>query len=353
MMVRRRISIWPAILGLSVALNVILLLTAFNVLDPVRHSLSFASSAVVIISLVGWTVEAREVASSEPQEEAERAPGPSFWPMFLAVGVFGIVLGLVYAWPYAAFFVSLPMAAMSIAFWADDIRQEQLQTAAVTPATAVASARETSPAPRAISGGCLMPVPRGVLAARAADGAAIAVETAPRPGISRRNLLRFSFWMGLGGGLAALGTAVVDALYPRGVSGFGSIVTAGTIDQYPPGTKTHNLEGKFWLVNLTEAQGGPGILALWHKCPHLGCTVPWREDFVFDEPDTGKPHTGWFRCPCHGSTYTDAGVRVFGPSPRSLDVMAISYDAGSRNISVNSGKITKGSPDNAKFATKI
>ncbi len=111
---------------------------------------------------------------------------------------------------------------------------------------------------------------------------------------------------------------------------------------YPPGSKTPIAEGKFWLVNLTEEQGGPGFLALWWKCPHLGCTVPWRESFVFPDPATGQDKRGWFRCPCHGSTYNDAGVRVFGPAPRSMDHMDLTIDPSSKRISVNTGKRHQG-----------
>ncbi len=175
----------------------------------------------------------------------------------------------------------------------------------------------------------------------------------PKPGepvIPRRRVLQIGFWASLGGLLAGLGAVLVDNIYPRGVKGFGGTVSAGDVSQYPPGTKTQVPEGRFWIVNLTEEQGGPGLLALWRKCPHLGCTVPWRPNFVWPDPVTGAPKTGWFRCPCHGSTYTDAGVRVFGPAPRSMDTMALSISNG--RITVDTGNITKGAPDNADRAVR-
>ena len=54
---------------------------------------------------------------------------------------------------------------------------------------------------------------------------------------------------------------------------------------------------------------------------------------------------GWFRCPCHGSTYSRAGIRVFGPAPRPMDTMAITVN-GDGSISVNTGAITSGGTDN-------
>jgi cytochrome b6-f complex iron-sulfur subunit len=109
------------------------------------------------------------------------------------------------------------------------------------------------------------------------------------------------------------------------------------------------------VVNLTEEQGGPGLLALWQKCPHLGCTVPWKEKFIWPDPETGDDTKGWFRCPCHGSTFTHAGARVFGPSPRSMDTMKLTVDDRG-NVNVDTGDITNGGTnltDNASRAVKI
>ena len=171
------------------------------------------------------------------------------------------------------------------------------------------------------------------------------------PIVSRRRVLQLGFWSALGGMIAGAAACGVDLLYPRGVVGFGGTVNVDPADVPAPGEKKQIPSGRFWLVNLTEEQGGPGILALWWKCPHLGCTVPWRPTFVFADPTTGAPKTGWFRCPCHGSTYTDAGVRVFGPAPRSMDTMDLTVSGG--RISVDTGNITRGTPENASRAVPL
>ena len=175
--------------------------------------------------------------------------------------------------------------------------------------------------------------------------------TRPDPDVSRRTFIRGSFLGGLG--LALLGSVafLLDFLYPRNVRGFGGPVPAGKVTEYPKGGEPkHFLDGQFWIVNLDPAEsrpggagGGSGLIALWHKCPHLGCTVPWRPEFAY------QGDKGWFRCPCHGSTYTKAGVRVFGPAPRSMDTMAISID-GSGNITVNTGDRITGGTDNPQRA---
>ncbi len=340
-----RLSWWPAVLGLALAMIVVVLV------KPVANSLSYASAAVVFVALLGWILEARAVAGPPPAVEPEHkgeepSPGPSYWPLVLALGVVGIAGGLIYDWEYGALIAAVPLALGAAAAWGDVVRREM-------PPPEVEAAVELAGRPMVVSGGrVLMPVPRGTLAAQAAGGAAIAIERFETKEISRRGLLRVTFWAGLGAGLAAIAASTVDFLYPRGIAGFGGVVSAGTVDQFPPGTKKEVPVGKFWLVHLTEEQGGPGFLALWWKCPHLGCTVPWKESFSFTDPASGQDRRGWFRCPCHGSTYTDAGVRVYGPAPRSLDRMQLTIDPGSKQISVNTGKITKGTPDNFKFAVK-
>jgi cytochrome b6-f complex iron-sulfur subunit len=118
--------------------------------------------------------------------------------------------------------------------------------------------------------------------------------------------------------------------------------------------------GKFALVNLLPGEGaedfagsaaGGGLLALSRACTHLRCTLPWNEAYTFYSPYRAEPQTGWFRCACHGSTYTKAGVRVFGPAPRSVDTLAIRIrDDGS--IVVDTGDVTEGALDNPLRATR-
>ena len=189
---------------------------------------------------------------------------------------------------------------------------------------------------------------------RAPEGAPVPGAQARRPTgpiASRRNFIRASFWGGLG--LALLGTvgSLLDFMYPRGIKGFGSPVPAGNISEFRKGADpVHFITGQFWLVNLDPSEtryggsgGGDGLLALWHKCPHLGCTVPWRSGFTYDNDQ------GWYRCPCHGSTYTKSGIRVFGPAPRSMTTMKVDVDAMG-NITVQTGDRLDGGPDNPQRA---
>ena len=131
----------------------------------------------------------------------------------------------------------------------------------------------------------------------------------PRPEVqrqpersSRRSFLATSFWTGLGiTFVGALGGAV-DYLVPRNTAGFGGPVPAGNVADFAVGAEPrHFRAGQFWLVNLNPLEtrpggsgGAAGLLALWRKCPHLGCAVPWTANFNYD-----GDANGWFRCPCH------------------------------------------------------
>lgn len=106
--------------------------------------------------------------------------------------------------------------------------------------------------------------------------------------------------------------------------------------------------GRFWLVNLLPEEGTHGaygvlgeggLIALFWRDPHLGCTLPWRSDFRFEGS------RGWFRNPCHGETYTKAGVRVFGPAPRSMDTYPLEVRSDGRVI-VNTTLASFGAVDN-------
>jgi len=174
--------------------------------------------------------------------------------------------------------------------------------------------------------------------------------------VSRRGVLRLGFFTALATMLAGAGASIVNSLYPRGLAGFGGPVAVPAWRIPKPGDPpVQNVEGHFLLVNLApdegrhaadEAPSAGGLLALWWKCPHLGCTVPWRGDFV--SPHDDDQRRGDFLCPCHGSTYTKAGVRFFGPAPRSMDTMEV--EVTKTGIMVQTGKRRNGAIDNPQRA---
>ena len=109
------------------------------------------------------------------------------------------------------------------------------------------------------------------------------------------------------------GVALFNFFKPRPELGsFGSKVNAGRVDEFERGKVSHVQKGRFYISRLEDG----GFLALWHRCTHLGCTVPWREE------------ENKFHCPCHSSIFTPVGEVVSGPAPRPLDIFSIEVKEG-------------------------
>jgi cytochrome b6-f complex iron-sulfur subunit len=175
--------------------------------------------------------------------------------------------------------------------------------------------------------------------------------------IARRSFLRVSAFAGIALFTGAMLAAFLGFFNLRKPTGFGGVVSVARAQIPAAGTDPVRISGgKFWLANLQGSQGDVlgvggtgGLMALYWKCPHLGCTVPWNPSF--DGASVNFPGVvGWFRCPCHGSTYSRAGVRVFGPAPRPMDTMLIAINSDG-SLSVNTGRITSGALDNPLRAT--
>jgi cytochrome b6-f complex iron-sulfur subunit len=122
--------------------------------------------------------------------------------------------------------------------------------------------------------------------------------------LSRRNLLKLA-WGALGAAALAEGALVTYRfLSPKVVEGeFGGVFTVGNVVDFPPGSVTPVNAGRFYLIRLEDG----GFLALYRKCTHLGCAVPWDQE------------KGKFICPCHASEFEADGDVLNPPAPRPLD----------------------------------
>ena len=89
-----------------------------------------------------------------------------------------------------------------------------------------------------------------------------------------------------------------------------SIITAGAVEKFEPGTVTAFVRGKFYLARLADG----GFLALSRTCTHLGCTVPWA----------AKENK--FICPCHSSQFDIRGEVLSPPAPRALDLFQVTIE---------------------------
>jgi cytochrome b6-f complex iron-sulfur subunit len=144
-------------------------------------------------------------------------------------------------------------------------------------------------------------------------------------GVQRRTFVRNAALGAVGAASAITAAGFGALLWPLKTGAFGSVLTVAP-DQVPPvGAEPYrNVAGKFFLVHSED-----GLLALYNKCPHLGCAVPW-----IGPPD--DPHA--FQCPCHGSMYNYVGERTGGPAPRPMDYMTVTVGEDG-SVQVDTGDI--------------
>jgi cytochrome b6-f complex iron-sulfur subunit len=149
-------------------------------------------------------------------------------------------------------------------------------------------------------------------------------------------------------GLSGFGASLLAFLWPSNTGGFGSAINLGSIDDIKQTIADGNgfayyPEARAWVTEYPsdalgqaqavyspqELQGmEEGVIALYQKCPHLGCRVPQCET------------SQWFECPCHGSQYNQAGEKKGGPAPRGMDRFAMTVDGN--NLTVDTGTVIQG-----------
>jgi cytochrome b6-f complex iron-sulfur subunit len=142
-------------------------------------------------------------------------------------------------------------------------------------------------------------------------------------------------------------------IWPKLKGGFGTPIKAGSFDAL----KAEVVQGgtvvpKFvpsaqsWIVPfpLSELAGssfeetpfviaggesdGIGLMALWQRCPHLGCRVP---ECLSSQG---------FECPCHGSKYNNHGEYEDGPAPRNLDRFGVTIDSAGQLV-IDTGTVVQ------------
>ena len=160
--------------------------------------------------------------------------------------------------------------------------------------------------------------------------------------LSRRGLLRWAGWGTIMLLLAQFSAGFLAFFWPRKVGAFGGQINAGSAGDYQVGEVKVFQEGKFYLSRVPE-----GVLALWWKCPHLGCTVPWKADDPTMDQLASK---GRFNCPCHGSIYDRYGLIVQGPAPRPMDVFPIEIREGRIFVNTNPTQVVTRSTADYKSA---
>lgn len=130
-------------------------------------------------------------------------------------------------------------------------------------------------------------------------------------------------------GAVAIGCAgawtSLDLLRPLPGTGLGGVVKTVPPAEVPGNTTLYMRTAQTYLTKIDDE-----IVALWQKCPHLGCRVEWCEG------------SGEFECPCHGSTFNRAGEVRSGPSPRGMDRFVVAEADGV--VAVDTGTVVQGPP---------
>ena len=128
-------------------------------------------------------------------------------------------------------------------------------------------------------------------------------------GIDRRDFLS----RGWKAGVLAIGAAGMwttwDVLRPLPGSGLGGVIKTVAPTEVPGNTTVYVRNAQTYLTKIEDE-----VVALWQRCPHLGCRVAWCES------------AGEFECACHGSTFNRAGEVRSGPAPRGMDRFAVDED---------------------------
>ena len=167
--------------------------------------------------------------------------------------------------------------------------------------------------------------------------------------IERRSFLRGSLLGAMGLSVAGGGVGFIGMLWPSLGGGFGADITlpesaadiGAQIDadrapyEYPAG-RMYVVRWDPGVPGAEEAYGedhailedGSGLMALYQKCVHLGCRVPWCQS------------SQWYECPCHGSKYNKWGEWTGGPAPRGLDRFPSRVENG--NLIVSTGTVLTG-----------
>jgi cytochrome b6-f complex iron-sulfur subunit len=168
-------------------------------------------------------------------------------------------------------------------------------------------------------------------------------------GLTRRQFFNRGILTGLGIFAAGMGAAMLGFLWPSSAGGFGAQIDVGSEDDakaefdkklpyYNAGARTYIVAYPKDDVAKAKSVYDPrivagmekGYVALYQKCVHLGCRVPWCET------------SQWFECPCHGSKYNRVGEKKGGPAPRGLDRFPLEVSGG--QITVDTGTIVQGPP---------
>ena len=150
-------------------------------------------------------------------------------------------------------------------------------------------------------------------------------------GINRRQFLTKALRISFGAFAGIQVISYLGFIWPKVSGGFGSKIDAGSIDEikdqlfqadgsvipaFIPSARAYVLPLDDSSAANSQFTSGStvtdGLVAVFQRCVHLGCRVPWCNS------------SQGFECPCHGSKYNMIGEYFAGPAPRNLDRFNVS-----------------------------
>jgi cytochrome b6-f complex iron-sulfur subunit len=169
------------------------------------------------------------------------------------------------------------------------------------------------------------------------------VEVSPEEGgVTRRQFFNRAITATFGSFLALFGLTSLAFFWPKLTGGFGADIDAGPVADlrgqvftttgavlplFIPEARAYLVPAPATLSDQFEGKSvaAEGLMALYMRCVHLGCRVPWC-----------APSQG-FECPCHGSKYNSIGEYFAGPAPRNLDRFVV--EVRGANLWIRTGSI--------------
>ena len=171
-------------------------------------------------------------------------------------------------------------------------------------------------------------------------------------GVSRRQFFNRATVTLMSASLGGFGAAVIGFLWTSSSGGFGSKISVGNVDDVIGQIRANKgflyfPEARSWITeypkeSLSKGKAAyghqstvysgleSGLIALYQKCPHLGCRVPECKS------------SQWFECPCHGSQFNRVGEKKGGPAARGMDRFGVSVTNG--NVVIDTGTVFGGPP---------
>ena len=162
-------------------------------------------------------------------------------------------------------------------------------------------------------------------------------------GITRRQFLTKALRISFGAFAGIQAISWLGFMWPKVSGGFGSKVDAGKVEDlkkqitqadgsvipaFIPSARAYVLPFED-NGNSQFADSGTiadGLVAVYQRCVHLGCRVPWCNT------------SQGFECPCHGSKYNMVGEYYAGPAPRNLDRFIVTVNSAGKFI-IDTGSI--------------